>query len=270
MLASLLMMASSAQAAEPVARSLPVDMPLLQIVGDKGEVTVRRVEGSQSRVTATPKRWGEGGCTLDFSGDASQATAQALPTAEANMMESCETAWLVELAGDTRVDINLARGKVTLEDAPARVDVELGSGKLVLVDTQGRVDASLGRGKIKGEHQGEGALAVGVGRIKLESLEQPISARVELGSVKLAWSEVPQGTVVAHAGIGRVRTALPYGATADMADFDRRLASFRTAIPHRNSADTRLEGGARLGATRVKTVIEHDEPEAQDVVVSAE
>lgn len=270
MLASLLMMAPAALAAEPVARSLPASMPLVQIVGDKGDVTVRRVEGTQSKVTAIPKRWGEGACTLDFSGDATQATAQALPTEMAGATESCATEWVVELAGDTRVDINLKRGKVTLEDAPARVDVELGSGKLVLVDTQSRVDASLGRGKIKGEHQGEGALAVGVGRIQLESLEQPISARVEMGSVKLAWSEVPQGTVVAHAGIGRVRTALPYGATADMADFDRRLASFRTAIPHRNTAATRLEGGARLGATRVKTVIEHDDPEAGNAVVSAE
>ncbi|MFT5583153.1 MAG: hypothetical protein ACI9VR_000731 [Cognaticolwellia sp.] len=257
-------------ASESVSRSLPASMPALEIAGDKGYVTViYDPNATQSMVTATPVRWGEVGCKLDFSGDSTIARAQVIPSQDANTFERCETDWTVVLAGDTMVDVQLKAGKVEVQDTRGRVDVELGRGKLLLINTQGRVDASLGRGKIKGSHHGEGALAVGVGKIKLEGLEQAISARSEVGGVKLTFAETPSGTVVAHAGIGRVRTALPYGATADLRDFDGRLARFRTEVPHRNVAQVRLEGGARLGSTRVDTVVEHEDPDAGVAVVEA-
>jgi hypothetical protein len=257
-------------AKESVSRSLPVGMPALEIAGDKGHVTVvYDPNATESRVTATPVRWGQSGCKLDFSGDNTVARARVMPNQDANSFERCETDWTVVLAGDTMVDVQLKAGKVEVRDTLGRVDVELRRGKLLLSNTQGRVDASLGHGKVKGSHHGEGALAVGVGKIKLEGLEHAISARSEVGGVKLTFAETPSGTVVAHAGIGRVRTALPYGATADLRDFDGRLARFRTEVPHRNAAQLRLAGGARLGSTRVQTVVEHEDPDAGVAVVDA-
>lgn len=263
-------LAAGAPASEPVTRSLPASMPALEISGDKGHVTViYDASATESMVTATPVRWGEVGCKLEFSGDASLARAQVLPSEQANTFERCETDWTVILASDTMVDVQLKAGRVEIQDTLGRVDVELGHGRVLLTNTQGRIDATLGRGKVKGSHQGQGALAVGVGKIKLEGLEQAISARTEVGGVKLTFAETPSGTIVAHAGMGRVRTALPYGATADLRDFDGRLARFHTEIPHRNAAQVRLEGGARLGSTRVDTVVEHEDPEAGVVVVQA-
>lgn len=266
----MLSLSAPALASQPVTRSLPAAMPALEISGDKGRVTViYDPTASESLVTATPVRWGEVGCKLDFSGDEILARAQVLPSEEANTFERCETHWTVVLASDTMVDVQLRSGRVEVQDTLGRVDVEMGRGRVLLRDTQGRVDATLGRGKIKGSHHGEGALAVGVGKVKLEGLEQAITARTELGGVKLTFEQTPSGTVVAHAGIGRVRTALPYGATADLRDFDGRLARFRTEVPHRNAAQVRLEGGARLGSTRVDTVVEHEDPEAGSTVVQA-
>ncbi len=266
----MLSLSAPALASEPVTRSLPASMPALEISGDKGHVTViYDANASESMVTATPVRWGEVGCKLDFSGDNTVARAQVLPSEEANTFERCETDWVVVLASNTMVDVQLKAGKVEVQDTLGRVDVELGRGRVLLSHTQGRVDATLGRGKVKGSHHGEGAMAVGVGKIKLEGLDRAISARTELGGVKLTFAETPSGTVVAHTGIGRVRTALPYGATADMRDFDGRLARFRTEVPHRNAAQVRLEGGARLGSTRVDTVVEHEDPDAGAVVVQA-
>jgi hypothetical protein len=269
-LSLLLSFSAPALASEPVSRSLPAGMPALEIAGDKGHVTViYDASATESRVTATPVRWGEVGCKLDFSGDAMLAKAQVIPSEEANTFERCETDWTVVLAGNTMVDVQLTAGKVEVQDTRGRVDVQLGRGKVLLTNTQGRVDATLGRGKVKGSHHGEGALAVGVGKIKLEGLQHAVSARTELGGVKLTFEETPSGTVVAHSGIGRVRTALPYGATADLRDFDGRLARFRTEVPHRNAAQVRLEGGARLGSTRVDTVVEHEDPDAGAAVVEA-
>lgn len=254
-----------------VTRSLPAAMPALEILGDKGHVTVvYDPNATESRVTATPVRWGEVGCKLEFTGDAKVAKAMVLPAEEANTFERCETDWTVVLAGDTMVDVSLKSGKVELTETLGRVDVELGRGKVLLSETQGRVDATLGRGKVKGSHHGEGAVAVGVGKIKLEGLQRAVSARTEVGGVKLTFEETPSGTVMAHAGMGRVRTALPYGATADLRDFDRRLSRFHTEVPHRNAAQVRLEGGAKLGSTRVDTVVEHEDPEAGSAVVSAD
>lgn len=258
-------------ASSPVTRSLPATMPALEITGDKGHVTViYDPNATESKVTATPVRWGEVGCKLEFAGDSSVAKAMVLPSEEANTFERCETDWTVVLAGDTMLDVSLKSGKVELSQTVGRVDVEMGRGKVLLSETQGRVDATLGRGKVKGSHHGEGALAIGVGKVKLEGLQKAVSARTELGGVKLTFQETPSGTVVAHAGIGRVRTALPYGATADLRDFDRRLARFHTEVPHRNAAQVRLEGGAKLGSTRVDTVVEHEDPEAGSAVVSAD
>ena len=79
-------------AKESVSRSLPVGMPALEIAGDKGHVTVvYDPNATESRVTATPVRWGQSGCKLDFSGDNTVARARVIPNQDANSFERCET-----------------------------------------------------------------------------------------------------------------------------------------------------------------------------------
>ena len=252
--AALAQEAPAASGAEPVHRTLPASMPALSVRGDRGDVRVRvDPTATRSEVVATPLSW-EDDCQVVFSGDSARAVVSFGPAVDGFLASTCEASVEIVLAGDTAVDLELARGAVTLTGALPPITVDLGRGEVVLEDAQALLELRVGRGRITGSAAGEGLAAqVKVGRVRLEALKAPVDVQVGLGGARLSYAAVFDGSVVAHTKLGRVQLFFPYGAWLD-ADLDAGLGWVRSDIPSNGDAMTHLEASSGLGSVGVGTL----------------
>lgn len=231
----LLALIGSTWAQEVLTKTLPASMPELRVVAPHSRVTLRSDPGaSQTVVHATPVRWSEG-CSLDLSGDASQAVATVtLPERSA---AHCRTDLEIILAGVTEVVLELDRGRVTLEAPQAPVVVELGTGRV-----SGQLASAGGR------------FEVDRGHVDLWGLRDPVAVDVGVGGVLVQLEEALVGTVDARVGVGRVRVRYPYGTWLDK-DVEAVGGRVWTAIPSRSTSPSRLQARAGLGSVRIETVL---------------
>ena len=237
----MLLALATAALADPISRTLPADMPSLSIAADRADVTIRSVPGAtETVVTATPVRWSEG-CSLDFDGGMQAAQVSvALPDTFA---PRCRTDFDIALAGPTELEIDVERGRITLDDPWAPLDIALGGGR------------------VQGTTHGDAVIVVQRGRVHLDGLTVPVDVDVAAGGVLLEYDEAIPGTVAARVGLGRLRTRFPYGTWLDK-DVDTVVGRTFVAIPTRTASETHLVARTAVGTNRVETVLVDDLGEA--------
>jgi len=262
MLALLCVLTSApVQASEPIVRTLPADMPALEIDNPKGVIEVRYDANlSQSTLTATPMLW-TSGCDLEFSGDASMARVEVQRDGE-RAQTGCRTRIELVLAGATALHLQGTRGKVSIEESRGPVDIDLHHGKVALYKVYGPTDVTLTAGRVTGSPvSDELHIAIDRGRVVLEDLRVPVFAEVGVGGIQLHYDLALEGTATAHVGVGRVRATFPYGTLLDR-HATAKVGSVKTEIPHRTTSRTRLEASTGLGVVDVDTSFEDEEDEA--------
>jgi len=227
-----------ALAAAQTVRTLPADMPALNLVADHAHVTVRSVPGAtETVVTATGQRWSEG-CALDFSGSSQEATVSVVLPDE--FAARCKTEIDVALAGDTKVSTDIGRGSVELKDLAADSHIVLGQGRVRGTTTADFTQVQVQRG-----------------RVELVDLRVPVDVDVAFGGALLEYDEAIAGTIASRVGLGRNRVLFPYGVWLDK-EIDAVVGRTTTAIPTRVSSNTKLVARTGLGSVHVDTVLVDD------------
>jgi hypothetical protein len=224
-----------AVAASQTVRTLPADIPTLNLVADHASVTLRTDPGAtETVVTATPVRWSEG-CMLDFTGSSQEANVTVV--VPETFGAHCKTEIDVAMAGYTKVTTDIGRGSVHFDEVAANADIALGQGRVT-----GTTRANFTRIELQR------------GRVVLEDLAVPVDVDVAVGGVLLEYDEAIAGTVASRVGLGRNRIRFPYGIWLDK-EVDTVVGRTFTAIPTRTSSDTHLVARAGLGSVRVETVL---------------
>lgn len=251
-------LAGSSSSGEPVRKTLPAGMPSLELASFHGSVLVRRdANASQTLLYANPRGWAED-CDLEFGGDAQNARAEVT---RGRALSRCTTDFELVLAGDTQVDISMRSGQVTLQELDSAVAVDLGRGSVWLDGARGPLDLRVDSGRIRGDSASQELVAsVGLGKLRLEGLEHGVQARVGVGGMRLDFEQAMPGTVDARVALGRIRARFPYGVYLDNQSRSP-VGVVRSAIPHRNAADTTVQARASVGAVRVETILDHEQPQ---------
>jgi len=262
MIALLSVLASTpVHASQPITRTLPADMPALEIDNPKGVIEVRYdPDASQSTLTASPMVW-TNGCDLAFTGDASMARVEVQKDGE-RAGSGCRTRIEVVLAGPTALHLQGSKSKLRVYEARGPVDIDLNRGRVELYKVYGPTDVTLVAGRVTGSPvSDELHIAVDRGRVHLDGLRVPVHAQVGIGGIKLDYELALEGTATAHVGVGRVRASFPYGTLLDR-QATAKVGTVKTEIPHRSTSRTRLEASTGLGVVDVDTSFEDEEDEA--------
>jgi hypothetical protein len=224
---------AQAQDAEPILRTLPANVPRLQLETGRSSVTVRNVPGAESsQVTITPERWHEG-CEVSFSGDADLAVAKIVEDGEI-ASRRCSAAIDIEIAGDTTVEVTMRQGLINAKALRSPLTVSLKRGAVFGVAAQ--ADVAI-------QH---------MGLVRLRGLSAPSSATVGVGRIELAYAQEVAGDILAETKVGRIRVQLPYGTLIDDASTPM-LGRTHSAVPHVNGHPTRLTAKTVVGSVQIQT-----------------
>ncbi|MCB9764257.1 MAG: hypothetical protein H6739_31080 [Alphaproteobacteria bacterium] len=142
--------AASPLRGEPVQKTLPGSIPVIELANAVGKVKVTAdPTATQTVVHAQPLTWKEG-CEIRFSGNSNLARAEVVREGEPAGM-ACRTRWEITLAGATELVVDQRAGAVKMEGLTAPVAVHVGTGRIRLrYDTPptGTVAASVGLGRV--------------------------------------------------------------------------------------------------------------------------
>lgn len=240
---------------QPVEKTLPADMPALEILAGFGQVAVTRdAQATKTRLVATPGSWDED-CELRFEGDRDRAVVSVVNHA-GRSLRNCKTDFELALAGETELSVEAERATVTLAGTTSPVAVDLKRGRIELLDALGPLDLYVGTGSVRGSTRSQDVSAyVSLGRIELEELVSPLEAEVGVGRVALTYSAVPAGRVWARSGVGRVSVDFPYGSWLDTT-LDPGVGRVKSQIPFSADAYTHLEASTRVGNIEIGTVLD--------------
>ncbi len=260
-LLSALVVAPSVAATEPLVRTLPPDMPALEIDNPRGVVEISYDPAApKSTLTASPMFWTQG-CEVVFTGDAALARVEVHKDGE-SARSGCRTRFEVVLAGGTALHIQGEKGKVLVAESRGPLDIDLHRGQVDLQKVYGPTDVTVVAGRVTGSPvSDELHIAVDRGRVELTGLRVPVFAEVGVGRIELDYELALEGTATATVGVGRVKVRFPYGTWLDRQAVAQ-VGSVRTEIPHRGASRTRLEAAVKLGRVEVDTIVVDEETEA--------
>jgi hypothetical protein len=247
---------ASAQGLEPVEKTLPGDIPELEILAASGQVrVVRDPQATKSTVIATPLNEIEG-CEVVFEGSREQATVRVSRTEERSPRR-CRTDFEVVLAGaETALHVEVGTGRVEVSGTVNPVAVDLRAGRVITEDVAGPLDVYVAAGRVLGSVRSHDVkVYVGAGKVDLVDLVTPVEAEVGFGRLALTYSAMPDGRVWARTGVGGVDVAFPYGSWLSTT-LDPGVGRVQSEIPFSDDAYTHLEVSTRVGGIDIDTVLD--------------
>ncbi len=247
-----LLVLSVAWAEPPLTSTFPADaITTVFVRAPNGTLVVEAAaDATTVDVSVVREEWSEG-CTVE-SKVVGERVEVAITKMEGRVAQVCSADVRIRVPPRLAIDLEAVTGEVSVGGITGGGRVTVGVGDLRLADVSGPLEISGNGGDLVGSYTGTALRTRWTsGEVRLTGLVGTADVEVGVGSLDLAWTQLPAaGEIRLDVGGGGLTARFPDGARLAQ-DLDTTLGKVRSDLPSEETAPVRLRARTKAGSLRV-------------------